>query len=632
MHQHTHTASRITRSAMLALLSAAPTLSLAGSFELGPIEADYKLIGTYGVGVRMERPSESLINGPVDAFVVDLTGPERFGHTGLPITINADDGNRNFSQYSLVNNRLSTLGELRLHYEDYGLVLSGDAFYDFVYRGRNDNDSPDTVNKTGPVDEFTDGTRRFDGKRARLLEAYAFGNAVFGDEGRINLRVGRHLVAWGESLFFSGLALAQGRADATKAVVPGVEVKELLLPTNQISTSIALNNALTLLGYYKLEFGETEIFPVGDYLSPTDTIGPGGSFAYGSANPLAGEGCVGVISSLLTNLPGLGSTIGTALGISNINPDQLCNLNGATGTLLDAPPNVITYRLEDIRPSQHGQYGIGIRYQLASGVLGAYYIRYHDAQPTVKLNYGAAPLSNNPLLSPFVTTALLGPPVPISYQVKYFDGIDMGTISYSTLLGSVNVAGELSYRHGYGVAAQAIASGVLVPIFTRGDIAQLQISAIQASKPPFYFDDLALVGEAGVVQVLDIEPIPAFDGQRPIGEGDVSFYSETAYAMQALAVPTKRNVVDGWNLSLPVGFAWLIEGNPALAGAFGGLYGDGDMRVSVGATAQSLGALSFGIAYNVFLGDDQKLIGDSTFNANPFTDRDYASFFIKYNL
>lgn len=631
MHKHT-TAAHIRRAAILALLSAAPTPSLAGSFELGPVEGDYKIIANYGVGIRIEKQSQNLINGPVDAFVVDPTGPERFGHTGLPTTINADDGDRNFNRYSLVNNRVSTLGELRLNYDDYGLALSGDAFYDFVYRDRNDNTSPDTINKTGPVDEFTAGTRKFDGQRARLLEAYVFGNAAFGDEGRINLRVGRHLVAWGESLFFSGLALAQGRADATKAVVPGVEVKEILLPTNQISTSIALNNSLTLLGYYKLEFKETEIFPVGDYLSPTDVIGPGGTFAHGSANPLAGEGCPGVLSSLLTGIPTLGPALGTALGVVNINPDQLCDVNGATGIALDAPRTVKTYRLDDIRPSKGGQYGLGLRYQLASGVLGLYYIRYHDAQPTVKLNYGTLPLSNNPALAPILTTALLGPPVPASYQVKYFDGIDMGTISYSTLLGSVNVAGEVSYRHGYGTAAEAVASGVVVPIFTRSDIAQAQVSAIHASSPGFGIDDLALVGEAGVVRVIDIEPIPAFDGQRPSGDGDTPFYSRTSYAVQALAVPTKRNIIDGWNLSVPLGYAWLIKGNPALAGAFGALYGDGDMRVSVGATAQSVGALSFGVAYNVFLGDDQKLIGNSNQNANPFADRDYATFFIKYNL
>src|SRR3546814_8231355 len=43
----------------------------------------------------------------------------------------------------------------------------------------------------------------------------------------------------------------------------------------------------TTLFRSKFEFSKTEIFPVGDYFSPTDAIGPGGSFVYGSANPLA---------------------------------------------------------------------------------------------------------------------------------------------------------------------------------------------------------------------------------------------------------------------------------------------------------------------------------------------------------
>src|SRR3546814_1725197 len=98
------------------------------------------------------------------------------------------------------------------------------------------------------------------------------------------------LVAWGESLFLSGVASAQSQADATKAFIPGTEIKDILLPTNQIAFNAAVNNDIPLLGYYKPDFRPNEIFPVGAYFSPTEVAGPGAGFVYGWANPLFGGG------------------------------------------------------------------------------------------------------------------------------------------------------------------------------------------------------------------------------------------------------------------------------------------------------------------------------------------------------
>ncbi|NGY04464.1 DUF1302 domain-containing protein [Solimonas terrae] len=607
----------------------------ASSFDVFGVDGSFKLTTSYGVGIRTEKQAKALIDGPIDPFVIDLSGAAdgaAFLHTGLPTTINSDDGNRNFDRGSLVNNRISALGELQLNYDNYGAVFSGDAFYDWVYHESNDNDSPDTINKTGSVNHFTRQARHFDGQRVRLLEAYAFGDWDLADTMHLNLRAGRQLVAWGESLFFSGIALAQGRADATKAIVPGAEVKEILLPTNQISLNFGLTSNLSLLGYYKLEFAETEIFPVGDFFSPTDAIGPGGSFVYGSVNPLALNSCTGVLTSLIAGIPALGPTLGNLLGAANVNPDNLCMLNGLGETLVDAPPYVIPTRGKDIRPSDYGQYGVGMRYQLDEGVVGAYYLRYADSNPTVQLNFGYSSFSDNPLLKGVLTTQLFGQQTPTSYQVKYYGGIDMYALSYSTLLGPVNVAGEASFRHGIDTAAQAIVSGVLTPIFTRADIGQAQVSAIYATNPGLLFDDIALVGEAGIVHVFNVDKLEARPGLFPVGDGDKPFYSRTSYAFQTLMIPTRRNAFPGWNLSVPISFGMLVKGTPAMAGAFGALYGDGDTRLSVGVTADSINSLTVGVAYNMFFGDASKTIGHSTLPANPFVDHDYATFNVKYSF
>jgi hypothetical protein len=607
----------------------------AGSVDLGDSTTlDYKLTLAYGVAVRTKSPSGELLNGPIDPFklyVVPTSQPGQpfqlvsFSNTGLPTTINFDDGDRNFKRGSLINNRASGVLEFQLTHENYGFVGSGDAFYDNVYHRSNDNDSPLTTNKTGDANEFTDGTRYYDGQRARLLEAYGYGDwNLFGDV-NLNLRLGKHVVAYGESLFFPGISGAQGTADATKAFVPGAEIKQILLPTNQVSMQLGLTNDMSVLGYYKLDFKPNEIFPEGDYFSPSDAVGPGSSFVYGSANPLSYVGnCPGLlqnISVLGTNLPpvitpGLESTVCSQI---------LAPLGNSAG----APAFIYSYRAADIRPSKYGQYGGGLKYQLLPDLnVGLYYLRYSDPNPTVQLDFSYAPFTTKPT----VTTQVINLEVPTTYNVKYFDGIHLFGGSFSTVVGPFNVGGDVIYRQGAALPAQAFVSGVLSPIYTRGNEGSVQLSAIYATNPDFYFDDLAWVTEAGYHRAYGLDAIESRPGQVAVDDGKKPFYSTNAWGVQTLLIPTKHNIFEGWDLSIPVTFSALVKGTPELAGAFGALYGEGDQRLSVSFNLTYLQNLQMGLGYNFFFGDEGKNIGNSSLKANPYADRDYASFNIKYNL
>lgn len=221
-----------------------------GSFSLGPVETTYKVTLGYGLSMRMEDPEPALIDGPVDPLESvppneSEDGLPKFKHTGLPTTINFDDANRNFEKNALLNNRASAVGELQFTWGSYGAIFSGAGFYDRVFQKENDNDSADTINKeSGAVNEFTEAARLTSGERSRLLEAYAYGDWWFGEEMSLNLRFGKHLTAWGESLFFPGIVSAQGPFDATKAFVPGAEIKEILLPVNQAAMQMGLSSKL----------------------------------------------------------------------------------------------------------------------------------------------------------------------------------------------------------------------------------------------------------------------------------------------------------------------------------------------------------------------------------------------------
>ena len=504
----------------------------AGSFDLGNsgINAQYTMTLGYALAMRTESPSDSLINGPISPA------------TGLSTTVNADDGDRNFKSGSLVNNRVSALGELTLSAKSYGMVVRGDAFYDNVYRRANDNDSPATVNKSGANDEFTDSTRRFNGERFRLLDAYAYADYNFGSTARLNVRAGRQVVAWGESLYFSGIASAQAPADATKAAVPGAELKTILLPTEQIAMQLGFNNGLSLMGYYKLRYKATELQPVGSFLSTTDVVGPGAEM-----------------------------------------------IHAAVG--FDIP------RGSDHEPSNHGQYGLGMKYQATDATsVGLYWLRYHNTNPA-GVSFDIAEVAP-------------GVFAPTAYHVDYADGIHMAGASFSTYALGANIAGEVSYRSGIDMAINTPAG----PAVARGRLTQALLSAIYTVSPNALSQEIDLVGEAGYVHVNGIE------GGKSVLASDVN-----SWAVSSSATFNYRNVFPRWDLALPVTYAVIGKGTPAMSGSFGSLYGEHDQRASLFANFTYLQNFQVGLGYNAFLGS-----GDLA--KHPYADRDYAALNLKYSF
>ncbi|MDB5985848.1 MAG: hypothetical protein JWR16_901 [Nevskia sp.] len=604
---------------VMTLVGWIPATALAGSFDLGADTAvSYKLTLGYGVAMRTEGRSGALVNAEVNPLQLHLTlqdylAGRAFDHTGLSNTINFDDGDRNFKAGSLVNNRVSGLAEIQVIHKNYGIVASGDGFYDQVYHHPNDNNSPETTNKTGPNNHFSSGARYYDGQRVRLLEAYGFADWSLGGESFLNVRAGKQLVAYGESLFFGGISNAQAPNDATKAFIPGAEVKDILLPLNQVSFQLGVTNDLSLVGTYQLNYHATEVFPVGDFYSIQDEVGPGGQFAYGSINPLNLDGCPGLLKFGPIDLSGL------------------CNLGGIGGTLFNAPATINTARGPDIKPSNWGHFAVGLKYQLTPVTnVGLFYLRYADETPAVVLNAGYPVIGT--LAGVPVTTQAFNLPEPTSYQVKYFDGIHLYGTSFSTVLGPLNVAGEVNYRDGQDVGVQAMVGGLLNPIYSRAKVGQVLTSAIAATNPGIFFDEINIVGEAGVIHVFSVDAIEQSPAIFPVGNGDQTMGSRTAWGFQVLALPKNHNVFSGIDITYPISFATIVKGNPAAQGLFGPLYAEGDQRVTVGVGATYLDNLEVGVGYNIFLGDATRTIRGSQLLQHPYTDRDNVTFSIKYNL
>jgi len=411
-------ARRLASKRALSPIAFAAMLSATGVAEAGQYylnddtTIDYRLTATYGAGMRLSGPSDALINGPIV--------------NGLPAQANADDGDRNFKKYSLINNRLTALFETNLKHKDFGFDFSAVGFYDQVYRSRNDNDSPSTVNKTGPNNEFTDAASYFEGRRVRILNAYAYGGWDLGDSRRLDVRLGNQVVAWGESLFFSGVASAQGPADATQAVVPGAEVKDILLPVPQISLQLQATPRLSFQGYYQFDYKENELFPVGSYFSTSDIVGPGAEF--------------------LRVAPGVNLPYGG-----------------------------------EIRPSNAGQGGVGMHYLVTPKTdVGFYWLNYDDKNPSVVIETSPTPsykvkyFDNIKMTGASISTRVGDNQV--SGEITYRQGASIlvntpsgatstrgdaiqvlgsviRTFGHSWLADEVDVAAEVGYLHVTGVDA-----------------------------------------------------------------------------------------------------------------------------------------------------------------------------------
>ena len=605
----------------------------AGSFDFWGIDAKYTLVGNYSLAMRLEDPSPGVIDTPGRPSVPI---PEEFKY---PESNNFDDGNRNFAKHDIVNNRLTFLGDIEFSWRDYGLLLRGDAFYDDVYQvGEiNANTSPDTLNTTQqPHNTFTKAAERFSGKRARVLDAYVYGNFYFGDTMALQLRVGQHIAAWGQSLFFSGVALAQSPADATKATIPGADVKSILLPVNQVSARFTLTDSITLLGQYKLEYQPTELNPTGEFFSVSDVVGPGAEFAYGIKNPLFLDTLseFDIISNDLVEILELVDLLllNDSLDIPDLLPPELALLNLPQLGLnpLNSSEDINVPRGDDILPDDEGQWGLGIEYALNfTTTVGYYYLRYHSTTPAPVFTYGGAPIADPlPGIVDPLTTSLLGVKVPIQYNVKYFDDIELQAISMTTNLFGMNVGGELIYRDGVDVLVD-VDNGINgpVPTPTRAETAQLLLNAIYTSGPRYFWDALTIVTEIGYQEVISVEPQESIEGPRQ-GEffDDLSFDAEESYAIAMLAFIDKQAIFSGWDMRIPLSYQNQIKGRSAIAGGFGSLFGEDDVRVGVGVEFTRLQKLTLGLNYNVYTG------GDAHFLDRPLQDRDTVSFSAKYNF
>lgn len=509
--------------ALLPLLTAAS----AHAFEIESGNPDLRLrwdnTVKYSAGVRVKEQSPALIGG---------------------VSPNKDDGDRNFGK-GPISNRLDLLSEFDATYGNFGARVSGAAWYDSIYHRSTDNTSPLTYNPFSvPNTEFTRATRDLHGQKAELLDAFLFGKSQIG-ETTATYRLGRHTLLWGESLFFgeNGIAAGQAPIDVVKLLsVPNTQFKELIRPTNQLSGQLQVSPAVSIGGYYQLDWEKSRIPASGSYFSRADLFDAGGERLIVGAPIVPGGGPAAF------------------------------------------------FRGQDSKAKDSGQGGIQIKWRPANGDydLGFYATRYHDKNPQVYVRPSGG--------LPNFGTGQIG-----TYDLVYAENIKSYGFSVSRSLDSTNLAAEVSVRRNTPLVATGGAVTVLPgqtadndsnPLYPVGNSLHAQVSAIHTLERNSLWDGGLVLAEV------------AWHRRTSITKNAQNLDPNTsrdAWGLRMLFSPTWYQAYPGLDLSMPIGLGYNPKGNSSVITLFNGGWNKGG-DLSIGLTGEYLQQWKGGITYTHYFG------------------------------
>jgi len=532
------------------VLSLDAGVASAMQFELGDdarLDVDVSL--TYGAAWRAKDQSSYLADGPPHPFQL------------------GSGGDANFDEGDMINNRVSALIDIDLQYKDYGVFVRPRYYYDDVY----DNDD---LEANGMFKKFYPKTQDQHAEKAEILDAFVYGTFELGDHST-SLRVGKHVLSWGESLFIlNGISSAMSPIDATAANVPGVELKDLFLPVGQVSLEFGLTDNLNLSTFYQWEWEKNRLDEAGAYFSTS-----------------------GLLDDAIRDHPLYGPLRG-----------------------------------DDIDPSDDGQWGLSLRYlaeELNGTEFGLYYINYHEKMPYVEntvpllLSFAGLGAGDIDLLAPFGAG---------TYNLAYSEDVQLYGASVSGMIGDTNVAAEVSYRQDMSVQVEQADSNFaawlpdghplkptvgmvdyLINTSERNwenqdaDVVQVQLSTITIMPQTSFYDNLAVTAEVGMNRVT---------GGL---EGKQLWNDRTAWGGAVKASFDYYQILQNLDLNIPITYKFNPNGVSSVLGTFSE---DAD---SIGVAFEFTydAVYKLGLGYVDFLNDEVD---------NNKADRDFYSLNLKYTF
>ena len=612
------------------LLASAVAMALAANpaaavnFNVG--EASFQIDTTlsYGVGMRVAKRDDDLIaKAHFNPTVSQLPLEQQIAARGR-FSANSDDGNLNFDRWDPIFNVARVTSEMAINWRNWGAFVRGNYFYDFTL---NDADflSSDAKDRAG--------------ERARLLDAFIFGDVGLPGDRLLSMRVGRQVVSWGESTFIAGGINTINPVDITALRTAGAELRDAFLPLNMVWASTDLTRNLSLEALYMFEWDAVEAEPSGTFFSTNDFATRGGQYA--------------MLNFGLVPQPVLNTDL----------YDPVCRQGqfGLSDTGL--PPELVAVgcsaafprRQEDIEARNGGQWGVALRYfapWLNDTEFGFFYLRYHSRLPL---------LSGQAVTSPDITTGRV--------IVEYPEDIDMFGVSFNTNISGWAVGGEVSYRNNLPIQIDDVellfaglsplnavlpseydrfrsqlgqfAPGEFIEGYERRRMSQAQVTLTRLVGPNNWInaDQIAVVMEAGATHFWNLpdRDVMRFEGpgtdtgggpsrqtggnsRNPVTLED-GFATSFSWGYRLVLAPTYNNVFgSAWNMTPRFAFNHDVNG---VSPGPGGNFISGRKQATLGLQFDYQAQWRLDFAYTNFFGAGiNNLLGD----------RDFVSASISYSF
>jgi hypothetical protein len=278
------------RAAALVLLGL-PVLARATDFHVdrfGGLDIHWENQFSAGVQVRTDNPDPQLIgkahlaqnrqlcaSDDCLAFNPQNTAPNaRYMAAPGAMGSYTDQGDLDYKQWSVTQAVTKWSSDINFAFgPETGVSLSWLYFYDPVNTNFDEN-HPNEIVSPGPQPGVPVESRRskqqitYIGHDFQLRNANAYTSFEYGDSHHLDIRVGRQILTWGEAaLETQGTLNFVNPFDFNDLARPGAEFKEIYQPENMIRLQTNINEALTLEGFYQLEWRPVILPAKGSFLS-----------------------------------------------------------------------------------------------------------------------------------------------------------------------------------------------------------------------------------------------------------------------------------------------------------------------------------------------------------------------------
>ena len=262
---------------------------------------------------------------------------------------------------------------------------------------------------------------------------------------------------------------------------------------------------------------------------------------------------------------------------------------GGESILLARRPGAALRRGTDLKGSDHGQWGLSARYRVEAldTDFGLYYIRFNEKLPQLYTRPGAG-----------------------DYFLVYPDDIKLLGVSFSTVVGTANVAGEMHVRRNTPLASRplSVRAGVLAdnddnPLYAVGNTIHAQVSVIYPLPTTALWEAGTVSAEVGGVHRTSITQNAA--NADPARDA-------SAWGWTVNFTPSYFQVLPNLDLNVPISFSYNPKGRtPAFA-----FNGHKTGSLSIGLAGEYQRTWNMNLRYTTYVGPESR---------QPLSDRDFVS-------